>query len=150
MYSLEFEVVGRSRLMSAGFWKDDTLVRFQMYRCPLTSGVPGSYFVGASRLLSVISAKPNLVNGSGCSVYVIQAFDDSELFIRGLGYPFRFDAYSLPALLHQREANVFETIDFIPQLKFLILTIGGILTQFWTEQAPELTEVSTSSFLPNH
>ena len=147
MYSLEFEVVRRSGLISVRFWKDDNLVRFQMYRCPLTGGVPGRNVAGASRLPSVISAK--LVSVSGCSVSVIHAFDDSEQLIQGVQYSFRFDAYSLPTLLYQREANVFRTIDFTYQLKFLILALGGILTQPKTEQAPELTKVSTTSFLPN-
>ena len=142
MYSLEYEVVGRSRLMSVRFWKDDVLVRFPMYHCSLTDGVPGSFFAGVSRLLSVISTTPKLVSVSGCSASVVQAFDDSEPFTHGVQYPFRFDAYSLPALLHQKEVNVFGAIDFISQLKFLILSLGGILIQTWTEQAPELTKVS--------
>ena len=44
MYSLEYEVIARSRLMSVRFWKQDVLVRVQLHRCLLSSGIPGRYF----------------------------------------------------------------------------------------------------------
>ena len=44
MYSLEDEVIARSRLMSVRFWKEDVLVRAQLHRCLLSSGIPGRYF----------------------------------------------------------------------------------------------------------
>ena len=141
MYSLEFEVSGRSRMMSVRFWKDDSLVRVQIYRCPLAHGVPASYFSGISRLLSITSTKPKLVSVSGCSVSVVQAIDDSEEFTYNVQYPFRFDAFSLSSIMHQSDTNVFGTVDIFSQLKFLIVTLSGILIQSWTVDAPELTRV---------
>ena len=78
MYAPELETIGRFYLMSVRLWKDDTSVRVQMYRCPISIGIPGSYFAGASRLLSVTSANPKFDRVSGCSASVVQAFDDSE------------------------------------------------------------------------
>ena len=94
-YSLEFETIGRTRMMSIRFWKDDSLVRVQLYRCPLAQGIPASYFAGASRFLSVTSSKPKLVSVSGCSASVVQAIDDSEEFLYNVQYPFRFDPFPL-------------------------------------------------------
>ena len=113
MYSREYEVIDSSRPMSVRFWKD-VLVRVQMYRCPLSSGIPGSDVAGIFRLLSVISAKPILVSVSGCSASVVQSFDISKQFRQCIQYPFRFDAYSLPTLMHQGVENVFGSIDFFP------------------------------------
>ena len=142
MYSLEFETMGRLRVMSVRFWKGDTLVRVQMYQCPLAQGMPGSYFSGASRLLSVTSSKPKLVSVSGCPAPVVQSFDDCEDFLYGVQYPFRFDVFSLPTIMHQTDANVFGTVDIFSQLKFLVVSLSGVLVHSWTTEAPELTKVS--------
>ena len=142
MYSLEFETSGRFRTLSVRFWKGESLVRVQLYRCLISLGIPASYFAGASRLLSVTSSTPKLVSVSGCPASVLQAFDDCELFVYGVQYPFRFDAFSLPTLMHQSDANVFGTIDFHSQLKYLIVSLSGVLVRPWISQAPELAKVS--------
>ena len=144
LYSLQFETVGRTRVMTVRFWKGDALVRVRLYCCPLAQGVPGSYFARASRLLSVISSKPKLVSVSGCSASVIQSFDDCEEFLYGVQYPFRFDAFSLPAIMHQFDANVFGIVDIFSQLQRLIVTLSGVLSHPWTTETPELTKVSSS------
>ena len=142
MYSLEFETVGRTRMMSVRFWKDDNLVRVQVHRCLLTQGIASNYFSGASRLLSVVSSKPKLVSVSGCSAPIVQTFDNCEELSFGVQYPFRFDVFSLSTLMHQSDSNVFGTIDIFSQLKFLVVTLRGVLDQPWTVNAPELTKVT--------
>ena len=144
MYSLEFETIGRLRAMPVRFWKGDTLMRVQMHQCPLTQGMPGSYFSGASRLLSITSSKPKLVSVSGCSAPIVQSFDDCEDFLYGVQYPFRFDVFSLPTIMHQTDANVFGTVDIFSQLKLLVVSLSGVLVHSWTTEAPELTKVSSS------
>ena len=143
MYSLEFETNGRTRTMSVRFWKDDTLVRVQEYRCPLTLGMPGSYFPGASRLLSITSSKPKLVSVSGCSASIVQSFDDSEEFLYGVQNPFRFDVFSQPVIMHQTDPNVFGIVDMFSQLKFLVVALSGVLVHPWTVDTPELAKVSS-------
>ena len=143
MYSMEFETIGRLRVMSVCFWKGDTLVRVQMHQCPHTQGMPGSYFSGASRLLSITSSKPKLVIVSGCSAPIVQSFDDCEDFLYGVQYPFRFDVFSLPTIMHQTDANVFGTVDIFSQLKFLVVSLSGVLVHSWTTESPELTKVSS-------
>ena len=133
-------------MISVRFWKDDSLVRVQVYRCPLAQGIPASYFAGASRLLSVTSSKPKLVSVSGCSASVVQAIDDTEEFLYNVQYPFRFDAFPLSTIMHQTEANMFGIVDIFSQLKFLVVTLSGILVQSWTADAPELTKVSPTCF----
>ena len=144
MYSLEFETNGRTRTMSVRFWRDYTLVRVQIYRCLLALGLPGSYFAGASRLLSITSSKPKLVSVSGCSASIVQSFDDSEEFLYGVQYPFRFDVFSLPSIMHQTDVNVFGIVDMFYHLKFLVVALSGILVHPWTVNTPELAKVSSS------
>ena len=91
---------------------------------PHVLGIPASYFAGVSRLFSVTSLDPKLVSVSGCSASVLQGFDENEQFIYGVQYPFQFDAFSLPTLMHQSDANVFGTVDFYSQLKYLIVALG--------------------------
>ena len=150
MYSLEFETAGGFSIMSVRFWKGESLVRVQLYRCLISIGIPASYFTGASRLLSVSSSSPKLVSVSGCPASVLQTFDDCELFNYGIQYPFRFDIFSEPALMHQSDSNVFGTTDFHSQLKYLIVNLSGILVRPWIPQATELAKVSifSLSFLP--
>ena len=49
--------------------------------------------------------------------------------------------FSLSSIMHQSDTNVFGTVDIFSQLKFLIVTLSGILIQSWTVDAPELTKV---------
>ena len=113
--------------MSVRFWRDDTLVRVQVYRCPLALGMPGSYFAGASRLLSITSSKSKLVSVSGCSSSIVQSIDDCEEFLYGVQYFFRFDVFSLPSIMHQTDVNVFGIVYMFSQLKFLVVALSGFL-----------------------
>ena len=144
MYSLEFEANGRTRTMSVRFWRDDTLVRVQLYRCPLALGMPGKYFAGASRLLSITCSKPKLVSVSGCSASIVQSFDYCKEFLYGVQYPFRFDVFSLPSIMHQADVNVFGIVDMFSQSKFLVVALCGVLVHSWTVNTPELAKVSSS------
>ena len=81
------------------------------FRYIVVQGIPGSYFAGASRLLSVTSSKPKLVSVCGCSASVVQAFDDSEEFLYVVQDPFHFDVFSLSTIMYQTDAIVFGTVD---------------------------------------
>ena len=64
MYSLEFETIGCSRLLSVRFWKDDVLGASRCIGVFWILEFPGTHLAGASRLPSVNSAKPVLVSVS--------------------------------------------------------------------------------------
>ena len=141
MYALEFEVIGRSQVMSLRFWKEGSLVRMPLFRCPLIAGFPKTYVAGISRLLSAISTKPGLVSVSGCPAALVRPLDNWGMFPHGIQYPFRFDVMSLQTLMYQEGGSVFGPIDFFSQLRYLIVFLSGILTEPWTLEAPELTKV---------
>ena len=87
MYAFEFEVIGRNQIMSVHFWKENTLVRFPLFRCPLVVGFPSTFITGLSRLLSVVSFKPGLVSVSGCPASLVRTLDycglGGDFFARG-------------------------------------------------------------------
>ena len=141
MYALEFEATGRNQTMSVRFWKENTLVRVPLFRCPLVAGFPSNFITGLSRLLSVISFKPGLVSVSGCPASLVRTLDNCGLFSRGVQYPFRFDVLSLQALMYKEGGSVFGPMDFFSQLRYLIVFLSGILTEPWTLESPELTKV---------
>ena len=141
MYALEFEATGRNQTMSVRFWKENTLVRVPLFRCPLVAGFPSKFITGLSRLLSVISFKPGLVSVSGCPASLVRTLDNCGLFSRGVQYPFRFDVLSLQALMYKEGGSVFGPMDFFSQLRYLIVFLSGILTEPWTLESPELTKV---------
>ena len=142
MYALEFEVIGRSQVMSVRFWKEGSLVRMPLFRCPLIAGSPQTYVAGISRLLSAISTKPGLVSVSGCPAALVRALDNCGMFPHRIQYPFRFDVMSLQTLMYQEGGSVFGPIDFFSQLRYLMVFLSGILTEPWTLETPELTKVS--------
>ena len=146
MYALEFEVIGRSQVMSVRFWKEGSLVRMPLFRCPLIAGFPQTYVAGISRLLFAISTKPGLVSVSGCPAALVLTLDNCGMFPHGIQYPFRFDVMSLQTLMYQEGGSVFGPIDFFSQLSYLIVFLSGILTATWTLEAPELTKVRKSIF----
>ena len=44
MYALDFEVTGRNQILTVRFWKENTLVRVPLFRCPLVAGFPSTFF----------------------------------------------------------------------------------------------------------
>ena len=112
MYALEFDVISRSQVMSVQFWKEGSLVRMSLFRCPLIAGFPQTYVAGISRLLSAISTIPGLVSVSGCPAALVRTLDNCGMFPYGIQYPFRFDVMSLQTLMYQEGRSVFGPIDF--------------------------------------
>ena len=141
MYALEFGVLGRNRVMSVRFWKEGSLVRMPLFRCPLIAGFPMTHITGISRLLSAISTKPGLVSVSGCPASLVRTLDNCGMFPRGVQYPFRFDVLSLQTLMYQQGGSVFGPIDFFSQLRYLIMFLSGVLTESLTLEAPEMTKL---------
>ena len=80
---------------------------------------------------------------SGCRVDFVPLLERSSYFSKGLQYPFRFDIFSLPNLMHQRWDSVFGGISFFSQLRFFITFMDGCQNQVWITLMPELTKVST-------
>ena len=102
-YSLEFEPHGSQCILSIRYWKSDRLVKVQLNRYPLTSDPGPSQLLLVSQLISFLSTEPKIACLSGCtSSEVLQAIEQSSLFKKGVEYPFRFKALSLPKVMHQR------------------------------------------------
>ena len=97
-----------------------------------------------SRLRTVLSAQTQTVSVSGCPAEVVPPLESSIYFDKGIQYAFRFDAFSLPSLMHQRWDSVFGGISFFSQLRFLITFMDGCQNQDWFSLTPELNKVRSS------
>ena len=64
----------------------------------------------------------------------------------GIQYPFWFDAFSLPKIVHQRWGSVFGGINFFSQLRFLVMFLDDCQDQIWATQSPELSKVNIDLF----
>ena len=84
--------------MAVRFWSGDVIQRVELCRHPLASAYPGNFLGAVARLLSFVSAKPNLVSISGCPSAILQTFDQCGLFKHTVQFPFRFEVMSLPRL----------------------------------------------------
>ena len=144
IYSIEFTTAGVYRCMSIRFWRGDSLVRVELHRHLQSDAYPDCYLSAISCLLSCVSSKPNLVSISGCSSMVFQALESSKLYEHGIQYPFRFEAFSLPDLMHPnalQTTHVFGRIGMFSQLKYLVVFLRGSPSQPWAPQCPELCKV---------
>ena len=140
-YSLEFETRARFKYAYVRYWKDNTLVKVYLCRFGRQNAPLAGEIGVSSRVLSVISAKPQIVGCSGTSPDFIQALDESGLFTHTVQSPFRFDSVCLETLMHKESFSVFERIDFFSVLRGLIVSLGGSLHLSWTLSAPELSKV---------
>ena len=143
-YSVEFEERGQFCFLSVRFWKGDVLCRVMLSRFGRTIPHPTGYFGTLSRLMSGISVQPDLVCVSGCLSEVVQSFEKSGLFKKGVQYPFRFDEFNLPRIMHRQNFSVFGRVDFFSVLDHLISSLRGALYHSWTLETPELVKVSSA------
>ena len=102
-------------------------------------------FLASSSLRTSIASQPQIVSVSGCPAELIPLLERSCFFQKGIEYPFRFDALSLPDMMHERWGNVFGTVSFFSQLKFLIAFLDGCSGQSWAALKPEFVKVSSMS-----
>ena len=147
-YSVEFEERGQFCFMSVRFWKENTLCLVTINRFARTVAHPTGFFGTLSRLISAISTQSGLVPVSGCPPEVFQALDEDSYFKKGVQFPFRFDEFELPRIMHRQNFSVFGRVDFFSVLEHLILSLRGTLYQSWTLDAPELVKVISYSFRP--
>ena len=145
---MEVEVEGRFKFVYVRFWKEDTLVKAFLCRFGVQSPPLAGEMGALSRILSVVSTKPQLVACSGCSADFIQVFDESGIFQKTLQSPFRFESVNLQSIMHRDSYSIFQRIDFFSVLQGLIVSLGGSLTYTWTLECPELSKVTLS--LLNH
>ena len=131
--------------MSIRFWKGDSLNVVRLLRYRTASEPAAGFLLALSRLLSVLSAQPQIVNVSGCPAELIPLLERSCFFQKGIEYPFRFDALSLPSMMHERWGRVFAAISFFSQLKFLVTFLDGCSGQPWAALMPEFVKVRTMS-----
>ena len=145
-YSLEFETQGTFSFISIRFWKGDSLTVVRLLRYRTASEPAAGLLLALSRLLSVLSAQPQIVSVSGCPAELIPLLERSCFFQKGIEYPFRFDALSLPTKMHERWGSVFGAISFFSQLKFLIPFLDGCSGQPWVARMPEFVKVRVLFF----
>ena len=145
-YSLEFELVGLYCEVSIRFWKGDKLTTVRLMRYRLASEHAAGMLTAVARILSFLSVQPQLVSVSGCPSELILILEQSKLLTKGIQYLFRFDAFSLPKIMHQRWGSVFGAINFFSQLRFLVTFLDGCQDQVWATQSPELSKVKIRLF----
>ena len=144
-YSLEFETQGTYSFVSIRFWKGESLNVVRLLRYRTASEPAAGFLLALSRLLSAISAQPQIVSVSGCPAELIPLLERSCFFQKGIEYPFRFDALSLLSMMHERWGSVFGSISFFSQLKFLITFLDGCGGQPWAALMPEFVRVRSMS-----
>ena len=105
LYSLEFESKGACCFVSFRFWKEYNLSVVKLLSYRMASEPIARLLIAISRLLPVLSARPQIV--SLCPAEVVPLPERSPYFDEGIQYPFRFDSFSLPRLMHQRWDYVF-------------------------------------------
>ena len=140
-YSLEFEPHGSQSILSVRYWKPGALTKVQLCKYPLSSDPGPSQLLMISRLLSFLSKLPQIAFLSGCTSEVLKSVERSGLFKKGIEYPFRFNAFSFPKLMHQLEEGVFGRIEFFTQLKYLLAFLNNSLDEPWMCSCTELTKV---------
>ena len=140
-FALEIEESGRFKFVYVRFWKDDNLVKVFLCRYGVQSPPLAGELGALSRILSVVSTRPQFVACSGFPVDFVQTVDDSGIFKRTLQSPFRFESVDLQTIMHRDSHSVFQRIDFFSVLQGLIVSLGGSLTCPWTLECPELSKV---------
>ena len=129
LYSLEFEYKGSYSVMSIRYWKNSSLVKCQMCLYPSSTDLTTGQLQSIAKVLSAFSAAPQFVCLSGCSLATSRTLETSKLLKKGIEYPFRFNALSLPTLIHSQEGSVFGRIDFYTQLKDFVVFVSGCQNQ---------------------
>ena len=140
-FAVEFELRGLFLFMHLRFWCDNQLCRVVLKRTGRTVGQTQAEKHLFPSLLGAISARPNPVCASGCSLEFVQELDESPLFTFGVQSFKRFDEVSLAKLMHKDSYSVFGRIDFFSVLKYLIVSLGGSLDMECVLLAPELSRV---------
>ena len=128
--------------ISIRFWKRDNLSTVRLMRYRLASEHAAGMLTAIARILSFLSVQPQMVSLSGCPSELIPILEQSKLLSKGIQYPFRFDAFSLPKVMHQRRGSIFGGINFFSQLRFLVTFLDGCQNQIWATQSPELSKVN--------
>ena len=141
-YSLEFEPSGLHCIVSIRFWKADTLCTVRLMQYRLASDHAAGLLTAIARIFSFLSVQPQLVSVSRCPSELIPILEQSGLLTKGIQYPFRFDTFSLPKLMHQKWGSVFGGINFFSQLRFLVTFLDGCQDEIWATQSPELGKVN--------
>ena len=146
MYALEFETRGTHNHCYIRFWKDEKLVRVYLAQYKLTPDPVPGFINLMSRLLSALSSKPRLVSASGCRSDLFECLDRVKYFSQGVQCPLRINVRSFSVILRQADGTVFGAIDFLSQLKYLIVFLGGCQDQPWAIKSPEFSSVSPFHF----
>ena len=147
-YSLEFETRGRFKYGYVRFWKGSALVKAFVCRFGTQSPPLVGEMCVASRIISAVSTKPQIVGCSGAPTDFIRVLDAYDGLKRTVQSPFRFDSVSLPALMHRQGFGLFGQLDFFAVLQGLIVSLGGCVHLRWTLSAPELSKVTLAFFFP--
>ena len=148
--SLKFESMGAYCFISIRFWKEDNICVVKLFRyrlaCEPIAGLPNAIY----RLLSVLSARQQIVSVSGCPPEVLPLLERSSYFDKGIQYPFKFDAFSLPRLMHQRWDCVFGGVSFFLRLPLLVTFLDGCQNHVLFTSTPELCRGGTLHYFSTH
>ena len=140
-FAVEFELKGLFLFLHLRFWRDNQLCRVVLKRTGRTVGKFQAEKHLFFSLLGAISARPNPVCASGCSLEFVQELDEGPLFTFGVQSFKRFDEVSLAKMMHKDSYSVFGRIDFFSVLKYLVVSLGGSLDMECVLLAHELSKV---------
>ena len=95
-YSLEFEPSGLHCIVSIRFWKGDSLCTVRVLQYRLASYHAAGLLAAIARIFSFLSVQPQLVSVICCPSELLPILERSGQLMKGIQYPFRFDAFSVP------------------------------------------------------
>ena len=123
------------------FWHSGRLVRVYLKRAGLRQGKTTAELGLISHIVGAISTRPDVVACLGCSPDTVNLLDNCKFLHHGVQSPFRFDCLSVKDLMNKKSYSVFGRVDFFSVLQYLIVSLGGCVSQEWTLTTPELTKV---------
>ena len=126
------------------FWRDNQLCRVGLKRTGRAGGQTQAERNLLASLLAAVSTRPSPIRVSECSLELVEMLNKSRLFIFGVQSYTRFDEVSPAKLMHKSSYSVFVRIDFFPDLKYLVVSLGGSSDMECVLLAPELSKVSNS------
>ena len=123
------------------FWHSGQLVRVYLKRAGLRQGKTTAELGLISHIVGAIFTRPDVVACLGCSPDTVSLLNNCKFLHHGVQSPFRFDCLSVKDLMNKKSYSVFDRVDFFSVLQYLIVSLGGCISQEWTLTTPELTKV---------
>ena len=133
VYSLEFQSTTTRRRLSMTFWEGRELVTVTVAHSGREVNVVKSNVLLSSQLLSAVSIEPRIICCGGSSLEFIKALDKAPSQKTGIQYPFSLSPVHIEKLMHKPCFNVMGKTDMFSMLRTLLIWLGGLLDERWTQ-----------------